>query len=371
MKMRKILAVICALAMICSFAVAASADEAKVTEIYTGDTPYSGWATVAEIYTTNWGGTLNPAFITEGGYLSVYLTSTEFWQVSVALNGATWAQLDCHVDPEKWTGGTLTDNGDGSYVVTFTYDELAAVYGSDFSGLGCVYLYSNSGGDTIVSKVTWTEAAAGETPEETEPETTVPEETEPETTVPEETEPETTAPAAKPVKDKVTTIASSVTVSSGWQMATSTYTSYWGGTLDPNFIEKDGYITVKITATGELWSAHVVLQGEEKNNHKWQQIDKEVGKNFTANADGSYTVKFTYDELVAAYGTSDFSDLGCVYVYVNSADGSTVTVNSVTYTVPGSNANTGDETMIVMAVATMLLTACCMVYMVTSKKRAR
>lgn len=155
--MKKILAIICALALMCSLSVVAFADD-SVTTIYTGDTGYSGWKDVFEIYTTLWGGQLDPNFITEGGYLSVYFTGTEVWQIRLSLNGAQWTEIDWHVDEASRKAGTIQDLGDNKYVVTFTYDEIVAIYGTnDFAGtLGAVYVSTNGGGEITVTSVTYT-----------------------------------------------------------------------------------------------------------------------------------------------------------------------------------------------------------------------
>ena len=117
-------------------------------------------------------------------------------------------------------------------------------------------------------------------------------------------------------------------VGGGWQLAVQVYATAWDGPLDGGIFAEDGHIALRLTATTtDIWSAHVVLQGTDES---WNQIDKDVAA-FTVNADGSYTVSFTYDELVKAYGSSDFSNLGCFYVYVNSAAGTSVTVTSVEY----------------------------------------
>lgn len=133
--------------------------EPEVTVVYTGDTAYSGWQDLSgDIYTTNWGGTLPAGFITEGGYLSAYVTGTDLWQIRISLNGAKWTEIDWHIEPEKCTAGTLIDLGDNNYIVTFTYNEIVELYGTDdFAGtLGAVYVSSNSGAEVTVTSVTYT-----------------------------------------------------------------------------------------------------------------------------------------------------------------------------------------------------------------------
>lgn len=153
------------------------APEAGVTEIYAGTTGGTGWFQVAEIYTTVWGGTLDPNFISEDGYLSIYFTGSEIWSVHFALNGAKWAQVDREI-------GTATQLDDGSYVVTIPYADLIAAYGTnDLSGLGAVYLYTNCAdtGSAVITRATYTAAKEEAPTEPAEPETTAP--AEPETTV--------------------------------------------------------------------------------------------------------------------------------------------------------------------------------------------
>lgn len=135
--------------------------EDDVTVIYTGSEAYTGWKDVFEIYTNLWGGTLDSGFIAENGYLIVNFSIedvSQLWQVRLSLNGTQWTEIDWHVDAASWKAGTLTDLGNGNYSVTYTYDEIVAIYGSnDFAGtLGAVYVSTNGGAPITVTSVTYT-----------------------------------------------------------------------------------------------------------------------------------------------------------------------------------------------------------------------
>lgn len=124
-----------------------------------------------------------------------------------------------------------------------------------------------------------------------------------------------------------------VTVGSGWQTMVQINTVAWGGNLDPAVIVEGGVLEVNLSCTTDgLWSTHVVMQGTEAANYYWIQIDKDVSA-LTVNEDGSYTATFTYEELTAALGTNSLADMGALYVYANSADGASVTLNKVAYVV--------------------------------------
>ena len=123
------------------------------TELYSGTTPLSGWQNVAQVNTTVWGGTIDPASFTAGGTFSVYFTGADIFSVHLIFNGATWAQADCEL-------ANATDLGDGTYVATFTVEDMIAVYGEDLTTVGAVHLCSNSdaAGYVIVTLVTYTPA---------------------------------------------------------------------------------------------------------------------------------------------------------------------------------------------------------------------
>lgn len=165
MNTKKFVAVLLVLAMLLCIPVTASA--AETTTIASNISVPGGWQGVCEVYTTNWGGALDPASLTEGGYFTLHLSGENVWSAHLAFNGAAWAQVDRDV-----SAGTVLD--DGSYVFTFSYADCAAAYGGDFSTLGAVYVYVNSpedGTGVTVHSLTYTSVDA---PVDEEPE--VPEE---------------------------------------------------------------------------------------------------------------------------------------------------------------------------------------------------
>ena len=286
MKIRKFLAILCVLALVCSMAVAVSADNSVVT-VYTGSTANAGWADVFEIYTTNWGGTLDAGFITEGGYMSVYFTGTNVWQIRLCLNGSKWTEIDWHVDEASRTGGTITDLGNDSYVVVFTYSEIVEKYGTDdFAGtLGAVYVSTNGQDPITVTSVTWTNVSGEEETEGTEG-----------TEETEETEGSQEAPTADG-----TVIYSGSAASEMWGWPVEINTTNYGGTFDPAVLTEGSYISVCYTGT----SGQVRLAMKD-GDWGWHQID--VPDSTVASGDG-YVSVFSYDAIVAAYGSSDLSDM--------------------------------------------------------------
>ena len=167
----RIISVLCVLAMLLAMmcgAVSASEDIVLIGEAISVG---AGWQTVAQIYSTNWGGTVASDFITEGGKLTVIVSGENLYSAHVVMLGNTngWAQVDKE-------SVTFTDNGDGTYAAVFTYEDLAGVYGAAPSDVNAYYMYVNSdeaGTGATVHSAVW---SAGEAvPEETTPEESKPE----------------------------------------------------------------------------------------------------------------------------------------------------------------------------------------------------
>lgn len=109
-----------------------------ITEPVTVD---SGWQHMLQANAWAWGGELDPAVFAPGCRVRLTLQSTpDLWSVHFVCQSVSgvWAQVDKNVND-------LTLHGDGCYTAEFTFDELAAVYGSDdLSDLGAVHIYCNS-----------------------------------------------------------------------------------------------------------------------------------------------------------------------------------------------------------------------------------
>ena len=156
MRTKRFVAVLVVLAMLLCIPVTASA--AETTTICGEKSVPGGWQGVCEVYTANWGGALDAGILTADGYFTLHFSGENIWSVHVALNGAAWVQIDRDI-----SACTLLD--DGSYVATFNRSEYVAGYGSDFSGLGAIYVYTNSGDGAGVTVHSLTYTATEEKPE--------------------------------------------------------------------------------------------------------------------------------------------------------------------------------------------------------------
>ena len=156
MNSKRFVAALMVLAMLLCIPVTARA--AETTTIASGISVPSGWQQVCEVYTANWGGALDAGLLTADGYFTLHFSGENIWSVHVALNGAAWTQVDRDAS-------TFTVLEDGSYMATFNRSEYEAGYGSDFSGLGAIYAYTNSGDGAGVTVHSLTYTATEEKPE--------------------------------------------------------------------------------------------------------------------------------------------------------------------------------------------------------------
>ena len=334
---KRIISLLCVLAML--FALMCGAVSAAEDVVVIGEPVVhgSGWQQT-QVCTAAWGGPLARDFLTEGGQLKIVVSGENIWSVHFIMQGDTngWAQADKDVS-------ALTDNGDGTYTATFTYEELVAVYGAALVDLNAVYVATNNEealGTSItihsavysVGETTPEETTSDETvPEETTPDETVPEETTPDETVPEETTPEETKPVAA---SSVTLFSGSSSIGSSWTICTEIGTTLGGGTVDPATLPSNGYIAVSYTADLE---GGIYLAMQDATNWGWYQCNEPTST--VASGDG-YISYFSNADLVAAYGGNDFSDLG--KIFIGSGNATTVTVSSVKWSnIPGSNPATG------------------------------
>lgn len=283
--------------LVCLLPVGASA--AEVTTIVSEAVSVaSGWQQACAVNTTVWGGSIDPSFLTEGGYFTVYFTGENVWNVHLALNGAAWAQMTCEAD-------AFAVAADGSYSATFSYDACVAAYGtSDFSGMGQIILYTNTGDGVgaTVTGITYTAAEAEEEPTEAPEETEATEETE--------------APA--PETSGTVLFSGEQTVDSAWTLGLNIDTTNNGGAFDPAEMANGGYFTVTYTGTeGALYMAV-----QDAATWGWYQVD---APSSTEETENGYVSTFTLDDLAAKYGgAADFSDLGKVFVGTGNSTGTTV-----------------------------------------------
>lgn len=344
---KRIISLLCVMAMLFALmcgAVYAADDIVLIGEAISVD---AGWQTVAQINSTNWGGTVAPDFIAEGGKLTVIVSGENVWSVHVVMQGNTngWAQVDKE-------SPTFTDNGDGTYAAVFTYEDLANGYGAVPSDVNAYYVYANSESGATVHSAVWSAGeAAPEEPEVTEPEVTEPEVTEPEVTEPEVTEPEVTEPevtepeATEPEVEKgyprgQNIFGKTVTTDKAWDADSAcVYTNIWGGEFDNARVKSGG--TFYITYKGEKGKIMLALNG-----NGWQQLEPSSTK---AYADG-WVSSFSYSDCAAAYG-SDFSTLGAVHAF--TMDSVPMTITGIYWYAPGDPNN--PETGVLLPVAAAIV----------------
>lgn len=161
-------------------------------------------------------------------------------------------------------------------------------------------------------------------------------------------EPEVPSTPAEPTEDTITEIyAGDGTAKTGWSdFYIQVNTTVWGGAIDPACIVEGGYLEIVVSGT-DIWSANLALNG-----NGWNQFDMDIST-ATDNGDGTYSFVLTYEDLVAKYG-ADFSTVGAFQLGTNSADTGSVTVNSIRYVVPApevddSNPKDGDSIALVFA----------------------
>lgn len=241
----------------------------------------SGWQCVTQINTANWGGTFNPTSITEGSSLTLNFTGENFWSAHLAIAGSVtgWAQKDCEAS-------TFEKHGEGSdayYTLTFTYDDIVSLYGSDdLSGINAFYIYTNtdSGSGATVNSLTFTPAGSSEAT--TEPETG-----------------DVYTPTGGIVLD-----SASHEQSNAWSQITVVETTLAGGTIDPATFAKDGYVAITYTGT----KGAIYLATQDATSWGWGQVDEPSST--TVNPDGSFTSVFTREAIAAVYpGADGFTDL--------------------------------------------------------------
>lgn len=285
-KVQKILsALMCLMLLVCLLPVSASA--AEITTILSGEYAVpSGWQQAASVNTTVWGGEIDPSFLTEGGYFTLHFTGENVWSVHIALN-APWYQMDREAKD-------FNVCEDGSYTAIFTYEEIVSGYGTDFSGLGQILVYTNSGdgaGVTVLDLI-YTAAAEEEEPSEDPTEDT--------TEAPSD---EPSAPLAPEATSGTELWTGSTIVEANWGYGSDVMTTVCGGSFDPAVIAEGGYFS--ICYTGVEGQIYLAMQ-HPANWDDWFQLTPTSTK---ASGDG-YVSTFSYADLVKAYGTDDFSGLG-------------------------------------------------------------
>lgn len=131
-------------------------------------------------------------------------------------------------------------------------------------------------------------------------------------------------PATGEVSDrKETVIFTGSAKTSGWGQAITLSTTKEGGSFDSSIIEKDGYFEVQFK--GGTDKAEVILQSWS-GGAGWARVSPTE----VTEKDGIVYAKYSYDDVAAAFGTTDFSKIDRFHVGAANGD---IEVLSVKYVV--------------------------------------
>lgn len=134
-------------------------------------------------------------------------------------------------------------------------------------------------------------------------------------------------PATGEVSDKKeTVIFTGSAKTSGWGQAITLSTTKEGGSFDSSVIEKDGYFEVQFK--GGTDKAEVILQSWS-GGADWARVSPTE----VTEKDGIVYAKYSYDDVAAAFGTTDFSKVDRFHVGAANGD---IEVLSVKYIVEKS-----------------------------------
>ena len=138
------------------------------------------------------------------------------------------------------------------------------------------------------------------------------------------------SPAPDPEQEPVVsgntvTLFSGSAKASDWGQAVSSTTTKYGGRFDASHIVKDGYFYIEYDGTYE--KLELILQSWSGAS-EWAKVS--ISESGSAN--GHYCAKFSYDNCVSAFGTSDFKNK-LDQIHVGAKD-SRITVYSVCYCYP-------------------------------------
>ena len=120
---------------------------------------------------------------------------------------------------------------------------------------------------------------------------------------------------------KETVIFTGSAKTSGWGQAITLSTTKEGGSFDSSIIEKDGYFEVQFK--GDTDKAEVILQSWSGGTD-WARVSPTE----VTEKDGIVYAKYSYDDVAAAFGTTDFSKVDRFHVGAANGD---IEVLSVKY----------------------------------------
>ncbi len=311
--LKRLCAVLCAAVLLLTNQAVYLGTESDIpsVELFSGNVEIaSTWSAGTQVLTTIAGGTFDPANMVEGGYIYVAYTGDR-GQIILALQDAkdwAWKQLDAPSFTEKV--------GDG-YVSAYSYKDMAAVYGADFSNLGAVNVYSGNASNIVLKRVTWgatyTDDAGNEVGggQGNEPEGPSLDDIMGDTYTYDESLPKTVLEMEK------------TDITAAWTLGPSISTTNAGGSFDPTEIARGGYFAVDYTGVKDK----IYLAFSEWGQNIWASVNV---PSYTIETENGYRSYYSFTDCAKTFGNVDLSEVDAICVGTTQSTG-TVTITGVSW----------------------------------------
>lgn len=275
--------------------------------LFYGNSSASGWGQAVSVSTTRYGGNFDASNIKKGGHFYVEYSGNkgELELILQSMSGGqAWAKVDI----------SESGSANGHYYAKYSYDNLVRAFGSNFSGqLDRIHVGATSGSVTVYS-LCYDFNSNGYGYDESS-----------------STSAGNSSSSSSSKNDKSNKGDPYVSVfwgnstASNWGQAVSVMTSRNGGSFDGSKITSGGYFYVEYS--GNEKQLEFILQSWS-GAASWAKVNaSDYGS-----ANGHYFAKYSYDECVRAFGTSNFGG-ALDQIHVGAMNGST-TVYSVCYCYP-------------------------------------
>lgn len=310
--LRRLCAMICVAVLLLSNQAVCLGTEGDIpsVELFSGNVEIpSTWSAGAQIFTTLANGTFEPGQIVENGYIFVAYTGDR-GQIILALQDATtweWKQLDAPSYTEKV--------GD-VYVSAYSYKDMAAVYGTDFSNLGAINVYSGNASNIVLKRVTWGSTYTDEAGNTTGGEDT-----------------KTEGPSLEDILEDVYTYDETLPktvleleatdITAAWTLGPSISTTNSGGTFDPTEIARGGYFAVDYTGA----KGKVYLAFSEWGQNIWASVNT---PSYTIETENGYRSYYNFTDCAKTYGDVDLSEVDAICIGTTQSTG-TVTITGASW----------------------------------------
>ena len=253
-------------------------DDKDYASLFSGSSSSSNWGQAVSVATTRAGGNFNPSLIKSGGYFYVEYSGTQN-QVELILQSMSGGK--------NWSKVSASESGsvNGHYFAKYSYDNCVAAFGSNFTGLlDKIYVGATDKPVTVSSLRYYYGKGSSD--------------------------------------NNYVSLFWGSSSSSNWGQAVSVATTRSGGNFDTSSIKPGGHFYVEYSGTEN--QVEFILQSLSGGNN-WSKVS--ISESGTAN--GHYFAKFSYDNCVAGFGTSNFNGL-LDKIHVGATD-KPITVYSVCY----------------------------------------